>query len=374
MANASVLNSAVGRFLLGETNEGVTLLTLVRGEAPHSLNSVEETISLLRAHPAAMSELEARVERARTMLEEAREFRNGGKKVSESVEFSPEERFVLRGYAERELRLAESAGASDSAPMTIRFAEQRADSVAAARERFVRRANSAGGEPEVPVAETPGELAPAELRETARYGLKQWREDVLNWKEAGQCLRTRSAADSSRARIKDFAEQAAISGAVTTFGTVVHTGIAKFKPTRYFVDMFMSLVSTGVTMAMKQDGDTMFIRWVKVIAWGDKRTDIDAAVYQAWNPDHLADEVLRRTVEERREFNYSWNEKTSFTSPFMFRFLNGIECLAEAKLKGAEGARKALLKLDAGHFALKTSVSIGNSVAYYYARGKKTGQ
>lgn len=358
--NVSALESPIGRFLLGETNEGFQILSRILGHAPGSSSSVDEALALMNDGQLrdVQKTLEERIGRVREKFQEARQQRNGGKEVPETQEMGPEERLILREVAGRELKIQQIWEAELGRG---EFATQsEAGGLTSSRQRFL---SATSEDHALGVPEEVAENASVDLQEAGSNRLKKWAQDLTNWSdESRTCMSNRNKGEAFKAWVRNFGEQVLISTSVTTVGSLARFGFAKLDLRAFSLDIMMGFISTGVSMGLMNDHDSMLVRWIKVLGWGVGRSNVDAWVYEItpWTDTHGF--PMAEAVRERKEFNIAWNVKTSWVSPTMFRVLNGIECVASAR--GVSNLA-AIRKLN---FAVKTSVSTVNSYLYYGAR------
>jgi hypothetical protein len=361
--SGDAIESIVGRTLLKERG----LLARILGRPAMSTSSVDEAWAKLRRAEWASerAELDRKAAQAREALIEARAKRYGGRRSEDLSDLSPEEELFLRKYAEIHLNVSPKWRSPDPAAGEVEFVSE---SGAGSKSRFLQ---SARADSEIAMAEEEGSRAPKAFEDEAKGGLEKWADDLRDWSARSRsCMQNRDRDSARKAYFSNFLQQEAISASVTTVGTLARTGIAKWDWRAFSVDLMMSFISTGVSMGLMNDRDTMMVRWLKVFGWGFGRTYVDAYIYQItpWTDTHGV--PMEEAVRERKEFNMAWNAKTSWTSPLMFRILNGIECLAELETAGGTNAAAVarLAKLKKTQFAIKMGVSITNSIIYYRAR------
>lgn len=305
-----------------------------------SHTDIEEFLARLRgSSPDTLNELEARIARVRENLNRAQVARNGGREIVESDSFSSEERMLLREVATREIRPEASLRSPDPRPGEIDFIGSEQDTA-------------------IQLQEEPGENAPAEAKERARRGFKEWFDD------AQSCRESRPDDANRSLELRNTLEQMAITTGVTTVGTIAHVGISKIQWNHFGLDLMTSLISTGVSMSWMHNSDTLLVRWLKIFTWGHLRSDMDAEIYRISPWTDTRGVPMEEAVTERRDFNYSWNAKSSWVNPLMFGLLNGTECMLEREKGAAAAARFAR-----GAFVFKTGVSVATSILYQRQRG-----
>jgi hypothetical protein len=353
----SALESVVGRYLLGETSEGLDLMTWMLGHDAQP-SDVDEFLNRYRdAKTPEASQLEARIADIRADLHRAQVQRAGGQEVAETDSFTAEERYALREAAARELKIDERWRSADPHPGEIEFTlGDRPAGLQASREEFL----APNDEEAIQVPETPGEKAPEEIKARAKRGMREWYDD------SQACLQNRPASASASAEWKYLAQQWAISAGTTAAGYVFTTGLTRVQLPSFGMDMLMSLISQGVGMKWMGSADTFQVRWLKTFAWAHGKTVLDAEVYR-YNPwTDTGGVPMDQAVTSRRDFNYAWNASTSWISPVMYTVLNGIDCLLDQEAAGgAAGAVAKASRFKKGAFVFRSGVSVGSSVLYY---------
>lgn len=344
----TALERTVGRFLLGETPRGLSLMSETLGRAA-TAGDVDEFLITARRHaPEALAGLESRASRIERELQEIKAARRESVRPGNSpavAMLSADERAILREISHSEVHLVPNGGQS------LRTSEK----------QFLN-----GGlreEPALRIAETPAEQAPASIQARAKRGLREWRDD------AQLCLNTMPTQSASSLQFRNIAEALAITTGVTTVGTVAQVGVAHIGDIdggQFGIDLGMSLLSTLVAMKWVKHNDGFEVRWLKASTQSVARTPIDAELYRIspWTNTHGV--PMEDAISERTHFNMTWTAKTSWISPLVGTILNGAECLVGQS--GTASAVKNAQWLARGGFVIKTGVSAGNSIFYYKVR------
>lgn len=353
----AALESSVGRYLLGETTQGLELMTWMMGRET-SASDVEEFLNRYQGSKTPeLSQLESRIAEIRADLHRAQVQRAGGNDVAESDSFTSEERFALREAAARELKIDARWRTADPHPGEIDFTLHPPEGgLEASRSEFL----APNEENAIAIEETPGEKAPEEIQERAKRGMREWYDD------SQACLQNRPATASGTAEWKYLAQQWAISAATTATGYFFTTGLTRVQLPSFGMDLMISLISQSVGVKWMRSQDSFQVRWLKSFAWAHGKTVLDAEVYRysPWTDTHGV--PMDQAVTTRREFNYTWSAASSWVSPVMYTVLNGIDCLLDEQAAGgAAGAVARASRFKKGAFVFRTGVSAGSSILYY---------
>jgi hypothetical protein len=375
----AAIESPVARFLFAETNEGIEMMGRYLGRAA-SASDVDEFLRGIReagpAYAHVRQDLEIQIGRLREELQRARVARNGGRKTTESDQFTTEEQLVLREAAKHEFSLSGDALPPDPRAGNIRFAESERLGLEASREDLLNPKAIIEDEGVLRIKAEPLDEAPVAIREEARKGFKDWASD------AQTCLENRPDKVTKAKDKRDLLQQLAINAGVNTGAYLLTSGISHFDVGSFSVDMLISMLSTSVSMSWMSSADSFRVRWLKVYSWGRIRTRLDAEIYQVlpWTNTHGA--PMTEAAREREQFNRSWSVQTSIINPVMFTILNGAECMIEQSAgakSGAKAGAAAARKFAKRAAIVKFGVGAGMSYLYYnvrsnYLNSKKGGK
>jgi hypothetical protein len=328
-ALAELLGSVVGRFIVGETSEGLALSSRLGTTDAHELASKLDSPEL--------AETRARVKDA---LEHARALVDAeGARPSDGA-LSEVEELVLRRLARGELG-------------SIKFVAEapKAGSYASTRERFLAPEGETTGTDGIDPAESGGDPAPTpeELR-AGKSRLRRWVEGMK------ACVKNRPPSAERKSQLSYMLTNIGISEAMTAGGYVVGVGLKKVSIKDLSSELLMTLFSTAVGNKLTVGTSSALVRWVKVAAWGVARAGIDATYYYV---TPLKDEhggTVGSETEDRLEYDIAWNTATSPIYIGLYALTSGVECLSPGGMTRAATA------------GLRMATFAGTSVTYYHLR------